>query len=182
MVDRVSLSQGPHWFWNLAKRNQCPGVWYSLLVLVFVLTQKSNLDWQTTCYKFFRQERRRLWSLPGTDDFVTKKYVFEMLKVQESLFRNLFDSLLANVNSRIDDLIKDLTGLKSSYSFHRKTLKTSSRWPIKMTKTEKKIGEVQVDHYCDKRDCFENQSSRNIIRIDGMPDEPVETCKGKNWT
>ena len=45
-----------------------------------------------------------------TDDFVTKKYVFEMLKVQESLFfRNLFDSMLANVNSRIDGVIKDLT-------------------------------------------------------------------------
>ena len=27
------------------------------------------------------------------DDFVTMKCVFEMLKVQESLFRNIFDSM-----------------------------------------------------------------------------------------
>ena len=48
------------------------------------------------------------------EDFVTKRYVFDMLKVQESLFRNLFDSMLSNVNSRIDGVIKDLTELKSS--------------------------------------------------------------------
>ena len=44
-----------------------------------------------------------------TDDFLTKTYVFKMLKVQESLFRNLFHSMLANVNSRIDGVIIDLT-------------------------------------------------------------------------
>lgn len=63
-----------------------------------------------------------------------------MQKVQESLFRNLFDSMLANVNSGIDGMIKDLTGLKSSYSFRRKTLKTSSPWPSKMTTIEKRRG------------------------------------------
>ena len=52
-----------------------------------------------------------------TDDFVTKKYVFEMLKVQEFLFRNLFDSMHSNVNSRIDGMIKDLTELKPSLQF-----------------------------------------------------------------
>ena len=40
-----------------------------------------------------------------------------MLKVQESLFRNLFDSMHSNVNSRIDGMIKDLTELKSSLQF-----------------------------------------------------------------
>ena len=54
-----------------------------------------------------------------TDDFVTKKYVFEMLKVQESLFRNLFDSMLASVNSRIDGVIKDLTELTPSLQVSR---------------------------------------------------------------
>ena len=34
--------------------------------------------------------------------------------MQESLFRNLFDSLLTNVNSTIDGVIKDLAELKSS--------------------------------------------------------------------
>ena len=37
-----------------------------------------------------------------------------MMKMQESLFRNLFDSLLTNVKSTIDGVIKDLAELKSS--------------------------------------------------------------------
>lgn len=62
-----------------------------------------------------------------TDDFVTMEYFFEMQKVQESLFRNIFDSMLANVNNRIDGVIKDLTELKSNlHGFHRKKLMTSS--------------------------------------------------------
>ena len=40
----------------------------------------------------------------GDGDYVTKAYVCEMMKMQESLFRNLFDSLLTNVNSRIDGI------------------------------------------------------------------------------
>ena len=50
----------------------------------------------------------------GDGDYVTKEYVCEMMKMQESLFHNLFDSLLTNVNSRIDSIIKDLAELKSS--------------------------------------------------------------------
>ena len=46
-----------------------------------------------------------------------KTMFLEMLKVQESLFRNLFDSMHSNVNSRIDGVIKDLTELKSSLQF-----------------------------------------------------------------
>ena len=47
-----------------------------------------------------------------------------MMKMQESLFRNLFDSLLTNVNSRIDGVIKDLAELKSSLQFTQKDVKS----------------------------------------------------------
>ena len=50
----------------------------------------------------------------GDGNYVTKEYVCEMMKMQESLFRNLFDSLLTNVKSTIDGVIKDLAELKSS--------------------------------------------------------------------
>ena len=56
----------------------------------------------------------------GDDDYVTKEYVYEMMKMQESLFRNLFDSLLTNVNSRIDGVIKDPAELKSSLQLAQK--------------------------------------------------------------
>ena len=50
----------------------------------------------------------------GDDDYVTKKYVYDVMKVQKSMFRNLFESMLTSVNNRIDGVIKDLTELKSS--------------------------------------------------------------------
>ena len=46
-----------------------------------------------------------------------------------------------------------------------------------MIKMGKELGEVQaqVDFYCDKMEYLENQSRRNNIRIDGIPEEPNET-------
>ena len=45
----------------------------------------------------------------GDGDCVTKEYVYEMMKMQESLFRNLVDSLLTNVNSIIDGIWFDIS-------------------------------------------------------------------------
>ena len=56
----------------------------------------------------------------GDGDYVTKEYVYEMMKIQESLFRHLFDSLFTNVNSRIDGVVKDLAELNSSLQFTQK--------------------------------------------------------------
>ena len=50
----------------------------------------------------------------GGNDFVSKNYVYDMMKVQESMSRNLFESMLTSVNNRIDGVIKDLTELNSS--------------------------------------------------------------------
>ena len=46
-----------------------------------------------------------------------------------------------------------------------------------MTKIGKKLREVQaqVDFNCHKIEYLENQSRRNNIRIDGIPEEPDET-------
>ena len=108
-----------------------------------------------------------------TGDFVAKKYVFEMMEVQESLFRNLFDSMLANVNSRIDGVIKDLTELKSSLQFSQKEIDDLKPLTEPMATTEE-IGEVkaQVDYLGDKMEYFENQSCGSNVRIDGIPEKP----------
>ena len=113
----------------------------------------------------------------GDGDYVTKAYVCEMMKMQESLFRNLFDSLLTNVNSRIDGVIKDLAELKSSLQFTQKDVEDLKPVTEQMTKSGKELGEVQaqVDFHCDKMEYLENQSRRNNIRIDGIPEEPNET-------
>ena len=113
----------------------------------------------------------------GDGDYVTKEYVCGMMKMQESLFRSLFDSLLTNVNSRIDGVIKDLAELKSSLQFTQKDVDDLKPVTKQMTKIGKELEEVQaqVDFHCDKLEYLENQSRRNNIRIDGIPEEPDET-------
>ena len=78
----------------------------------------------------------------GDGDYVTKAYVYEMMKMQESLFRNLFDSLLTNVNSRIDGVIKDLAELKSSLQFTQKDVEDLKPVTKQMTKIGKELKEV----------------------------------------
>ena len=78
----------------------------------------------------------------GDGDYVTKAYVYEMMKMQESLFRNLFDSLLTNVNSRIDGVNKDLTELKSSLQFTQKDVEDLKPVTKQMTKIGKELNEV----------------------------------------
>jgi len=100
-----------------------------------------------------------------------------MMKIQESLFRNLFDSLLTNVNSRIDGVIKDPAELKSSLQLTQKDVEDLKPVTKQMTKIGKELREVQaqVDFHCDKMEYLENQSRRNNIRTDGIPEKPDET-------
>ena len=80
---------------------------------------------------------------------------------------------MTNVNSRIDGVIKDLAELKSSLQFTQKDVEDLKPVTEQITKIRKELGEVQVDFHCDKME--ENQSRRNNIRIDGIPEEPDET-------
>ena len=53
-------------------------------------------------------------------ELVTMATLRELLKVQERMFRNLFDSLLANVNARLDSVIGQVAEIKARL-FPRKT-------------------------------------------------------------
>ena len=83
-----------------------------------------------------------------------------MMKMQESLFRNLFDSLLTNVNSRIDGVIKDLAELKSSLQFTQKDVEDLKPVTNQMTKIGKELGEVGS---------FENEALENEDRSTKHP-------------
>ena len=101
----------------------------------------------------------------GDGDYVTKAYVYEMMKMQESLFRNLFDSLLTNVNSRIDGVIKDLAELKSSLQFTQKDVEDLKPVTEQITKIGKELGEVQVDFHCDKMEENQRRTLRNPMKL-----------------
>ena len=76
-------------------------------------------------------------------------------------------------------MIKDLAELKSGLQFTQKDFEDVKPVTEQMSKMEKELGELQgqVDYpHCHKMESVENQSRRNNIRIDGIPEEPNE-----NW-
>ena len=61
-----------------------------------------------------------------------------MMKVQEPMFHNLFESMLTSINNTIDGVIKDLAELKSSLQFTQKDvgdLKPITKQLLKMKKS-----------------------------------------------
>ena len=51
---------------------------------------------------------------------VTMATLRELLKVQERMFKNLFDSLLANVNARLDSVISQVAEIKARLDIYEK--------------------------------------------------------------
>ena len=81
----------------------------------------------------------------GDEEYVTKTYVSEMLKVQESMFRSLFDSMLIKANKKVDDLVRTVTELKSSLEFTQKEMDSFKSLHTKLNTVENEIREVNDD-------------------------------------
>ncbi|CAH3194251.1 unnamed protein product [Porites evermanni] len=115
----------------------------------------------------------------------------ELLKVPERMFKNLFDSLLANVNARLDSVIgqvaemkarldtfeKDSSNLKVSLEFSQKDIKDLKPCSSRLHEVEEEIEKMcgSLDYHTHKIEYLENQSRRNKIRIDGIREEEAET-------
>ena len=124
-------------------------------------------------------------------ELVTMATLRELLKVQERMFKNLFDSLLANVNARLDSVIgqvaeikarldiyeKDTSDLKVSLEFSQKDIKDLKPCSSRLHEVEEEIEKMcgSLDYHTDKIEYLENQSRRSNIRIDGIREEEAET-------
>ena len=56
----------------------------------------------------------------AASELVTMAMLRELLKVQKRMFRNLFDSLLANVNERLDSVIGQVAEIKARLDISEK--------------------------------------------------------------
>ena len=115
----------------------------------------------------------------------------ELLKVQERMFKNLFDSLLANVHTRLDSVIgqvaeikaildiseKDTCDSEASLEFSQKDIKDLKPCSSRLHEVEEEIEKMcgSLDYHTDKIEYLENQSRRSNIRIDGILEEEAET-------
>ena len=95
-----------------------------------------------------------------------------MLKVQESMLRALFDSVVKSLTARVDGVVQSVNSLKASLEFSQKDIEELKPFPSK----------DEIDHLNSdlaqqelKAENLENQSRRNNIRIKGIAEGEKET-------
>ena len=124
-------------------------------------------------------------------EFVTLATLREMLQMQERMFKSFFDSIVGNVNTRLDSLThsvaelkarissseKDTSDLKSSLEFSQKDIDDLKQSLPKLQELDLAINDIedQMDCYEDQLEYLENQSRRNNVRVDGIPEIDNET-------
>lgn len=124
-------------------------------------------------------------------EFVTLLTLREMLQMQERMFKSFFDSIVTNVNTRLDSLThsvaelkariasseKETSDLRTSLEFSQKDIDDMKPSLLKLQELDSAIEEIQDDlnHQEEQMEYLENQSRRNNVRIDGIPEEDNET-------
>lgn len=124
-------------------------------------------------------------------EFVTLATLREMLQMQERMFKSFFDSIVGNVNTRLDSLThsvselkarissleKETGDLKSSLEFSQKDIDDLKQSLPKLQELDAAINDIedQMDCHEDHLEYLENQSRRNNVRVDGIPEVDNET-------
>ena len=98
------------------------------------------------------------------------KLVKELLKQQESTLKVFLSAYMDSVNTRIDNLMKDVQSVKSSLEFTQAQVDelTTSNFRAKEV-------QVQIEDLGNKLDDLKNRSRRNNLCFDGIPESPNET-------
>ena len=104
------------------------------------------------------------------DEAITMATVKNLLAVQESMLRSLFESTIMSINSRLDSVVSTVADLKASVEFTQKDLDELKPVTSKIKNAEDEIAQVN-----EALEYLENQSRRNNIRVSGVPESPGET-------
>ena len=140
----------------------------------------------------------RSLTLPDEESTVTTSMVTQLLEQQKEFFREMIQQQQDNfkcfvqiitdsVNKRMDDVIRDLQGVKTSLEFtqavvdemskvHRLAAPKIEHLDNAIKKIEGDLATIPLLDCMEKLDYIENQTRRNNILVDGIPDE-----KGENW-
>ena len=107
---------------------------------------------------------------------VTLATLKQMLEVQESMFRRLFDSVTSSITARVDDLVKTVAELKASIEFTQSEVANLKPVLTKLEETNKVIDNTKqsIALHKNKLEYMENQSRRNNIRFRGYQRQSME--------
>ena len=98
------------------------------------------------------------------------KLLKELLKQQESTLKVFLSAYMDSVNTRIDNLMKDVQSVKSSLEFTQAQVE-------ELITSDLRVKEVnlQIQDLGNKLDDLENRSRRNNLSFEGIPESPNET-------
>ena len=93
------------------------------------------------------------------------------------MFKAFFEASMNAVNKRIDSLITTVSDLKASLEFTQKDVHELKPNVEKLSAIEQEISNTKsyLNQQKDKAEYLENQSRRNNIRVDGIPEVHGET-------
>ena len=98
------------------------------------------------------------------------KLVKELLKQQESTLKVFLSAYMDSVNTRIDNLMKDVQSVKSSLEFTQAQVEELITSDLRVKEVK-----VQIEDLRNKLDDLENRSRRNNLCFEGIPESPNET-------
>ena len=103
--------------------------------------------------------------------------VRELLKVQESMLKTLFESAVHSLSARVDEVVKSVQSIKTSLEFTQKNMEELKPVQAELIKTNKEIEPLNSDLSSQSLSLayMENQSRRNNIRVNGILESSRET-------
>ena len=96
--------------------------------------------------------------------------VKELLKQQESTLKMFLSAYMDSVNTRIDNLMKDVQSVKSSLEFTQAQVEELITSDLRVKEVK-----LQIEDVGNKLDDLENRSRRNNLCFEGIPESPNET-------
>ena len=112
-----------------------------------------------------------------TEELVCSRTVREILKVQESMLRALFEPVVKSLTARVDGAVESVNSLKASLELSQKDIEEHKLFAWKLEEAKDEIDQLNSDLAQQelKAECLGNQSRRNNIRIKGIAEGEKET-------
>ena len=105
---------------------------------------------------------------PASTKFVSLSTLKEMLHIQERMFKNMFESVLSSVNTRIDKVVKSVAELKANLEYSQQDIDEMKETADAIDDMEEELDDIQrgLHKHEEKVVYHENQSRRNNVRIE----------------
>ena len=108
----------------------------------------------------------------GEHQYVSMATVKELLKVQESTLRTLFETVVNSLTTRVDEVVQNLAAIRASLEYSQREIDQLKPLEGQLNTFSVTVDKLSRDLVLQdlKAEYLENQSRRNNIRVSGIPE------------